>query len=101
MCHCFLKNVIDQTMEETALKRRLVVDLARPLKPKLTIFPSRKPISQKSINFGSKVLKGSSWAVTKARAAVGAKTFWLLNGTTLRMLNMRMNPCKARPSRRD
>ena len=62
-------------MEETALKRRLVVDLARPLKPKLTIFPSRKPIKPEVHKFGSKVLKGSSWAVTKARAAVGAKTF--------------------------
>ena len=60
-CFCFLKNVIDQTSDETAYKRRFGVDFAGPLIPfgaHVEYLPKSQTDKARVHEFGSKMLQG-------------------------------------------
>ena len=60
-CFCFLKNVVDQTSEETAYKRRFGYDFDGPLIPfgaHVAFLPSSKGDKARCHQFGSKMLQG-------------------------------------------
>ena len=60
-CFCFLKNVVDQTGEETAFKRRFGYDFAGPLIPfgaHVEYLPITEEDKARCHQFGSKMLKG-------------------------------------------
>ena len=76
-CFCFLKNVIDQTSEETAYKRRFGYDFAGPLIPfgaHADFLPSSKADKARVHQFGSKMLQGI-FVGCKNLAAVGTRTY--------------------------
>ena len=60
-CFCFLKNIIDQTSDETAYKRRFGVDFAGPLIPfgaHVEYLPKSQTDKARVHEFGSKMLQG-------------------------------------------
>ena len=60
-CFCFLKNVIDQTSDETAYKRRFGLDFAGPLIPfgaHVEYLPKSQIDKARVHEFGSKMLQG-------------------------------------------